>query len=231
MAKRKPADDALDAHAHVSETAGSASGRASCAPEEHTGPDDGVPPWRTPHAGTPGERGLGITLLMIAAGMASLMVGCAGYRIGSATLYPPDIRTVYVPMFESNSFRPDLGERLTEAVIKEIEGKTPYKVVGNHQADSVLSGTLVGETKRVLVETPTDESRELQLNFVVHVRWTDRHADYDLASRVIELDAALVELSRDATLVPEVGQSISTSQQIAIQRLAEQIVSLMEVPW
>ena len=47
-------------------------------------------------------------------------------------------------MIESDSYRRDLGERLTEAVIKEIELKTPYKVVGTPDADSILSVQLLG---------------------------------------------------------------------------------------
>ncbi len=43
-------------------------------------------------------------------------LGCAGYRLGTQTLYRRDIHTVYVPVFESDSFRSQLGERLTEAV-------------------------------------------------------------------------------------------------------------------
>ena len=50
-----------------------------------------------------------------------LLGGCAGYQIGNQSLYPQEIRTVYVPMFQSISFRRNLGERLTEAVVKEIE--------------------------------------------------------------------------------------------------------------
>ncbi len=69
--------------------------------------------------------------------------GCAGYRFGAATLYPPDIHTVYVPVFESDSFRRGLGERLTEAVVKAIEARTPYKVVGSAEADSVLTGKII----------------------------------------------------------------------------------------
>src|SRR5687767_8614231 len=88
------------------------------------------------------------------------LTGCAGYQMGNRTLYSPDIRTVYVPMFESNSFRRGLGERLTEAVVKEIELKTPYKVVGSPNADSVLSGIIVSETKRVTVENAFDDPRQ-----------------------------------------------------------------------
>jgi hypothetical protein len=41
----------------------------------------------------------------------------------------------------------------------------------------------------------------------------------------------LVLLSNTGMLVPEYGQSVSTAQLQAIQRMATQIVSLMETPW
>src|ERR1700749_791448 len=71
------------------------------------------------------------------------LVGCVGYHVGTASLYSPDVATVYVPMIESDSYRRDLGERLTEAVVKEIELKTPYKVVNSPDADSVLTERLI----------------------------------------------------------------------------------------
>ena len=43
-------------------------------------------------------------------------------------------------------------EAFTEAVAKETENKTPYKVVGTPQADSVLSGKITTDTKRVIIE-------------------------------------------------------------------------------
>src|SRR5262245_56211147 len=54
----------------------------------------------------------------------SVIPGCAGYQVGQRSRYRPDIRTVYVPVVQSNSFRRYLGERLTEAIVKEIELKT-----------------------------------------------------------------------------------------------------------
>src|SRR5207244_7174952 len=103
--------------------------------------------------------------------MLALLGGCAGYRAGTASLYPPDIHTVYVPVFESDSFRRYLGERLTEAVVKEIELKTPYKVVNSPQADSILYGRLVNDTKRVIVENRFDQPRETEVNMIVQVGW------------------------------------------------------------
>src|ERR1700752_1275634 len=87
------------------------------------------------------------------------LTGCAGYQVGTDSLYAPDLRTVFVPMIESESYRRDLGERLTEAVQKEIELKTPYKVVDTPDADSILSAKLLGDTRHVVVENAFDDPR------------------------------------------------------------------------
>jgi len=160
-----------------------------------------------------------------------LLGGCAGYRMGTATLYPPDIHTVYVPMFESDSFRRNLGERLTEAVVKEIESKTTFKVVNSPNADSILTGRLTNETKRLLIEGPTREGRELQLDFRVDVNWIDRKGEVVQPMQSVAVPSSIVSVGQTSDIVPEVGQSIATGQQQAIQRVAEQIVSLMEAPW
>jgi hypothetical protein len=157
--------------------------------------------------------------------------GCASYRFGASTLYPQDIQTVYVPVFESDSFRRNLAELLTEAIAKEIEGKTPYKVVGSPNADSVLSGKITTDTKRVIIEDEYDYPRETQLNMSVEVRWVNRKGDLVSQPSAIPVPAELVTLSGDGMLVPEYGQSVATAQLQSIQRLATQIVSLMEAPW
>src|SRR4051794_5653984 len=97
-------------------------------------------------------QGIAALCSLAVAAWLTMLTGCAGYRAGAASLYPPDIHTIYVPIFESDSFRRNLGERLIEAVIKQIEATTPYKVVNTPQADSVLTGRILGDTKRVTVE-------------------------------------------------------------------------------
>ena len=65
------------------------------------------------------------------------LVGCAGYKIGTRTLYRKDVRTIHVPIIKSDSFRPELGVMLTETVQKEIERRTPFKLSNIETADSV----------------------------------------------------------------------------------------------
>ena len=173
-----------------------------------------------------GCRGLSRMVLLL-----SLLTGCASYRMGSQTLYAPDVQTVYVPMIESDSFRRDFGERLTEAVAKEIDLKTPFKVVGTPDADSILSVRLTGERKRVTIENRNDDPRALELSTNVEVTWLNRRRIPFQPPNSIALPPELIDISQTATLVPEGGQSIVTSQQQAIDRLAQQIVSTMEEPW
>ncbi len=160
----------------------------------------------------------------------AVVAGCAGYRVGTESLFPSDVHTVYVPIFESKSYRRNLGEWLTEAVVKQIELSTPYKVVGDPNADSVLSGTIMSTTKRTVVVNPLDDPRESEINFVVNVRWYDRSRNI-LAEGNIALPPEMISLGREGQLVPEVGQSMATTQQGVIKSLAEQIVGLMEIPW
>ena len=163
--------------------------------------------------------------------LTACLTGCAGYQIGNWSLYPRDVRTVYVPMFESVSMRRNLGERLTEAVMKEIENRTDYKVVNDPNADSTLSGRIVGEGKRILVRSITGDPREVEVNLRVQVSWVDRQGRMLRNVEPIPLPPELVDVGATGDIVAEVGQSVATAQQRAIVRLAQQIVDLMEAPW
>jgi hypothetical protein len=159
------------------------------------------------------------------------IAGCAGYQVGAGSLYAPDVTTVYVPMIESDSYRRDLGERLTEAVVKEIELKTPYKVVGTPDADSILSARLIRDTRRTLSENAFDDPRVSETELVAEVTWLNRRRQPIAPVQTLVLPPDLVVIQQTSTLIPEVGQSVATSQQQAIERLAQQIVSTMEMPW
>lgn len=162
----------------------------------------------------------------------ALAAGCAGYRAGSQSLYAPDVATVYVPMIESDSFRRDLGERLTEAVVKEIELKTPFKVVASPGADSVLEVRLLSERRHVQGEDEFDNPRVFHGVLFAQVAWVNRRRLPLAPTRLVELPPGLaVGVSQTTPLIPESGQTVVSQQQQGIARLAEQIVGVMEEPW
>ena len=71
---------------------------------------------------SPPRRAVALFLLLV---MGLLPVGCTGYQFGTNMLYTSEIKTVFVPIAEADTYRHDLGERLTEAVCKRITDRTP----------------------------------------------------------------------------------------------------------
>lgn len=166
------------------------------------------------------------------AGCAALP-GCAAYHIGARSLYANDIRTVYVPMIESNSYRRNLGEWLHEALCKRIEEVAHFKVVHRpDDADSILKVKLISDTKRILMENPNDEPRQVQASWQVSAEWIDNATGKDLGQPVnVPLPPSLNPIDQSAYLFPELGQSMISAELQVVERMAEQIVSMMEQPW
>lgn len=150
--------------------------------------------------------------------------GCAGYHLGNQFLYRSDIRTVHVMMFESDSYRRFVGQRLTEAVIKEIEVNTPLTITDPQIADSFVRGRLVRDSKTVVGENVYDEPRTLLVGWLVEVDWVDR-------AGVPLMERQLVRIREDAAFVPEGGQSMATTQQKIIELIARDVVSQMQSGW
>ena len=74
-------------------------------------------------------RGVAFLILMVLAGFA--VGGCAsdpsrGYSFGHA--YDDSIRTVAVPIFDNRTQARGLEVLITEAIIKQIETRTPWAV-------------------------------------------------------------------------------------------------------
>lgn len=89
--------------------------------------------------------------------------------------YNRDIRTVYVPVFKNRTFRRGLEFDLTRLVIREIQQKTPYKVVSDcSTADTELIGTVISVSKSLVNLNPQNEIREGEMTIGVEVIWRDR---------------------------------------------------------
>lgn len=157
--------------------------------------------------------------------------GCAPYQFGNAALFPPGVQTVHVPIIRDATFRHDLGLQLTEAVIREIELRTPYKVTADPNADTTLRCEVIGETKRVLTETDDDFPRALDAAVQVRASWVDRAGRLLLNNSVVPTDDLTILFSQDERFVPEAGQSVDMAMHRAIEDLAGRIVSQMELRW
>src|SRR5206468_642225 len=118
-------------------------------------------------------------LFLLPAAVALLMPACnsdghfcfLGYT--TQPNYDTSIRTVRVPIFQNNTYYKGLEFDLTKAVIREIETKTPFKVVSCGPADTELSGKILGFNKTVLNYNQNNEVLELQTTLGVELVWRD----------------------------------------------------------
>jgi len=174
-------------------------------------------------SGRPGIlRSLLLTLTMC------LVPGC-GYSLGPSTM--PGVRTIHVPVFQTDSFRRNLDYLLTEAVQTEIKTRSGYRLADAATADTVLEGRIVDIRKNPLSETRFDDPREVQLMVGAQISWIDRRSGRILQQQVFPISQQLAQHSSQVSFAPEVGHSLATAQQEAVTRLAAQIVDLTEMPW
>jgi len=211
-----------------------------------------------------------------ALGLAALgpIIGCQGergftilgYQFGADKLYDTSIHTVYVPLFHNRAFQttPDRGMEveITKAVIRDIEAKTPYKVVSDpEKADTELLGYLVSIEKFILNRNQQNTTREADITIHVEVVWRDLRDGRILSNprppglliptpvvpgmEIPQFDPTLpvpppvsvvqqplpVTLIASGRLLPELGETNATASQMAVNKIAIQIVSMMEKPW
>lgn len=167
---------------------------------------------------------LGVCLLC---GCLIWLTGCH-YTIGNG--FAPQVRSVYVPIFTSEIDRRGLEFQVTEAVHKQIQDRTPFRLVDEPQADTQLIGSIVDARKQVLGETRNDDPRELQVSLLVRVRWENLRTGEIIAQRDFSLEPRDLMVIQRAEFAPEIGQSMATATQQVVDRIARRVVDLMEQP-
>lgn len=163
-----------------------------------------------------------IIFTFVAAALISV-AGCGG-GYENSWLYPDQVQTVYVEMFDTTSFRRGYEYELTDAICKRIEAQTPYKIVSDRNvADSVLSGQL-GITASVLA-TDYYSAKPIEQETLVNVRVTWK----DLKTGRLLIDGEKVYGS--SSYSTPLGQTVEYSINRAVNKAAVRVVELMETPW
>ena len=163
-----------------------------------------------------------IVMLISCVGLSILAAGC-GQGYSNSWPYPEEIKTVYVEMFDSKSFRRDHEYDLTDAICKRIESQTPYKIVSDRDiADSVLSGQIEKiNTGGLTMERKTGMPLEQETRMVVTMNWKN-----------LQNGEMIVENQRifsSATFSKFVGQDYEYAADVAVNRAAQRVVERMQI--
>jgi hypothetical protein len=197
-----------------------------------------------------------VAIALAGAGCSDRGFTFAGYTVGPMT--DPEIKTVYVPVFKmmapaTTPFR-TLDQEVTQAVVKELNSRPGMKVVSSpDRADTELVGSIIRVDKLIFNRNPQNMWRDGDVQITVQVMWKDLRSGKILTNRggvplpgevkpfdpnlpvppcppqqVAPLPVTITEAGR---FVPELGETTTTGAQMAVGRIARQIVNMMEAPW
>lgn len=148
--------------------------------------------------------------------------GCGGYQ--NNWPYPQQIQTVYVEMFDTNSFRRGHEYVLTDAICKRLEAQTPYKIVSDRNvADSILSGQMGIGTSVLATDYYSGAPIEQESLVSVTVTWKNLKTG--------ELLISGEKVYASASYSNPLGQTFEYSINQAVNKAAVRVVELMETPW
>ncbi len=155
--------------------------------------------------------------------LAALVAGC-GYS--HKPLFDTTYRTVSVPIFDNRTFYRGVEFDLTEALKKQIELRTPYKVVNDESGDTILRGSVVAvRQNRLSREREGGMVQELEMALVVDFEWKDQRTGEAIVDR-----RGLVASSSYVPAQP-VGEPLAIGQHMAAERMADSIVGAMRSQW
>jgi hypothetical protein len=151
------------------------------------------------------------------------LCGCAGYS--NEAMFPDDVSSVCLEMFDNQSFRRGVEFELSDALAKRIELDTPYKIVSNtDRADTVISGQIVSIGEIALStdrELGTVLEKEVEMQAVVN--WKNLKTGQLLIDHIV--------VSASASYSEYQMQDFKYASALAANNLARKIVELMERKW
>lgn len=175
-------------------------------------------------------RAAGLILLAAAGGAlwscdeTTTQGGAFGYA--AEELFPQEYGTVAVDIFDNRTFYRGVEFDITEAIDKEIELRTPYKIVPSDRADSVITGT-VWEVRQSTLSRVRDGGipQEMQVTIAISYEWKD--------VRTGEVIRKRGRLHGSGEYVPTRGLSepFQRGQHEAAAEIARDLVSDMRADW
>ena len=162
---------------------------------------------------------LGVVALVTLSGC----IGLGGYS--NATLFPHDIHSVRLEMFDNRTFRRGVEYELSDALAKRIETETPYKIVSSmDRTDSVISGQLVSIGESALtIDREVAEPLEKEVVLTAVVTWKNLNTgDLMINNESVTAAASYSEFQ---------SQDFAYASALAANKLAQRIVELMENNW
>ena len=147
-----------------------------------------------------------------------------GWAVG--TTYDTSIKTVAIPVVQNDTFDREVGYLLTNALIREVESRTPWKVTSENVADTVLDVTVTKVTMRALSQSRlTGLDQEMALQLTVDWNWER----IDDSSTIAGWDG----MGTSGLFLPSnpLGEPVELGRLESVELMARAIVDRMSESW
>jgi hypothetical protein len=153
-----------------------------------------------------------------------LLLGGCGYSSNSYNwggLYRADISSVAVPVFQTRSFARGEEIALTQALINQIEQRTPYKVVPRERAETILEG-IVTQSRVTTISNDGNTAlpQEQLYNITIDFVWKDLRTGRVIVERR--------NFTQASTFYSTLGEGRARGSQTAVEGLAASIVTELQ---
>ncbi|MBG80489.1 MAG: LPS assembly lipoprotein LptE [Phycisphaerales bacterium] len=168
-------------------------------------------------------RGAAIWVLLMA------VMGCSDDPTkgwSNRSIFNQQVKTVAVPIATNTTHYRQIGFMLTDAVIKEIESRTPWKVTYASRADTVLNMTINDVGLQTLsLSDVTGLNEEVVVSMTIDFSWDDLESNQPIFARQNFSAGGLFVPSQPSGEVLQIGQFQ------VVQQLATDIVDEMASSW
>jgi len=163
---------------------------------------------------------------MLSAFLTLALSSCAGMSgYSDESLFPQDVASVRLEMFDNTTFRRGVEYELTDALAKRIEADTPYKIItSKNRADTVMTGQITNISEAGLsIERELGGVLEREVLVQAVVNWKNLKTG--------ELLINNQSVTATASYTGQQNQDFKYASTLAVNKVAQKIVELMETKW
>lgn len=184
-----------------------------------------------PAAGRPSRRTRRARPLLLLVGLVALSGSGCGYRLagrgGVSSVIPPGTETIAIPLIDNETNRPEIAQRITEALINEFVVRGRYRAVPREtDAQVVLDGVVLSFRTNPISFSPGGRSERSEVVITARMRLVQTTPEKVLWSR----DNFVFSQQYDIPTLPNepVDQVLVATDQIARDFARAVVTAILE---
>lgn len=172
------------------------------------------------------SRCLVLSAWLLVAGLAPGCHSDPAKGWSSKSIFTSEVKTISIPIANNTTHYREIGFLLTDAVIKEIESRTPWKVTYSSRADTVLNMIIKDvRLQTISLSDLTGLNEEVVLSLIIDFSWENLETNQVIFARQGFSAGGLFVPSQPS------GETLQIGEFQVIQQMATDIVDEMAASW